>query len=215
MAWNTLANAFRQVARFTASDERIVQPNLRFAMTVVPAGIQDPSFTLRFQGPPDKRARLSLRWDGKWPTTAWLWPWDWLDAYRGKSLDVADMYQTDAVLSCGCDSSLTIVGRAALETYWRNRFAQKPALALVDIIRREAKMSFRSNTRLRFNHRKPYWALIGKLRKSPGSDAAVTADVSLAGGRRSRSAVTETGNAGQSRRSAPHISLAASCSLNI
>jgi hypothetical protein len=61
---------------------------------------------------------------------------DWLDAYRGKSPDVADMYQTDAVLSCACHSAITIAGRAALESYWRDRFEQRPALELVDLIRR-------------------------------------------------------------------------------
>jgi hypothetical protein len=57
---------------------------------------------------------------------------DWLDAYRGKSLNVSDMYAADAALECAC-SGETLLGNLAIEKYWRERFIQRPALALVDL----------------------------------------------------------------------------------
>jgi hypothetical protein len=58
---------------------------------------------------------------------------DWLDAYRKKSLDVVGMYRPDAVVSCACGSAKRIVGVSALETYWRDRFDQRPAMELIDL----------------------------------------------------------------------------------
>jgi ketosteroid isomerase-like protein len=57
---------------------------------------------------------------------------DWLDAYRGKSLDIVDMYDDDATISCGCNG-LSLAGYAAIEAYWIDRFRVHPALELVDI----------------------------------------------------------------------------------
>jgi ketosteroid isomerase-like protein len=57
---------------------------------------------------------------------------DWLDAYRGKSLNVSDMYADDAALECAC-SGETLLGNPAIEKYWRERFRRRPALALVNL----------------------------------------------------------------------------------
>ena len=57
---------------------------------------------------------------------------DWLDAYRGKSLNVSDMYAADAALECACNGAM-LFGSPAIEKYWRERFIQRPALALVDL----------------------------------------------------------------------------------
>jgi hypothetical protein len=57
---------------------------------------------------------------------------DWLDAYRGKSLDLVDMYAGDATLVCGCDGA-RVAGTAALEKYWADRFMRSPATELVDV----------------------------------------------------------------------------------
>jgi len=57
---------------------------------------------------------------------------DWLDAYRGKSLDLVDMYVSDAFIDCECEAG-KVVGAAAIEGYWRNRLENKPALELVDM----------------------------------------------------------------------------------
>jgi hypothetical protein len=57
---------------------------------------------------------------------------DWLDAYRGQSLNVSDMYAADAALECAC-SGETLLGNLAIEKYWRERFIQRPAIALVDL----------------------------------------------------------------------------------
>ena len=56
----------------------------------------------------------------------------WLDAYRGKSLDIADMYLANAVLDCRC-SGTTLTGKSAIEQYWIERFSEKPAQSLVDL----------------------------------------------------------------------------------
>jgi hypothetical protein len=58
---------------------------------------------------------------------------DWLDAYRGKSLDITEMYEQGATISCGC-SGLSIGGASAIESYWTERFRAQPALELVDIV---------------------------------------------------------------------------------
>ena len=57
---------------------------------------------------------------------------DWLDAYTGKSLDIVDMYESGAVIACGCGSKL-VVGDTAIEANWVDRFSTKPALKLVDV----------------------------------------------------------------------------------
>jgi len=57
---------------------------------------------------------------------------DWLDAYRGKSLNVSDMYAADAALECAC-SGERVLGSTAIEKYWRDRFGKWPALALIDL----------------------------------------------------------------------------------
>ncbi len=42
------------------------------------------------------------------------------------------MYADDAALECAC-SGETLFGNPAIEKYWRERFIQMPALALVDL----------------------------------------------------------------------------------
>jgi hypothetical protein len=45
---------------------------------------------------------------------------DWLDACRGRRVDdLLDLYDQSATLECACDGSNSLVGRAALEAYWR------------------------------------------------------------------------------------------------
>ena len=58
---------------------------------------------------------------------------DWLDAYTGKSLDIVDMYESGAVIACGCAGQKLVVGDTAIEAYWLDRFHTKPALELVDV----------------------------------------------------------------------------------
>lgn len=58
---------------------------------------------------------------------------DWLDAYTGKSLDIVDMYESGAVISCGCAGQKLVVGDTAIEAYWVDRFQTKPAVELVDL----------------------------------------------------------------------------------
>jgi hypothetical protein len=57
---------------------------------------------------------------------------DWLDAYRGRSLDLVDMYVSDAFIDCECEAD-RVVGAAAIEGYWRDRLENRPALELVDM----------------------------------------------------------------------------------
>lgn len=57
---------------------------------------------------------------------------DWLDAYRGKSLDIVDMYAPGAAIFCGCNG-LSLSGSSAIEIYWIERFREHPALDLVEI----------------------------------------------------------------------------------
>lgn len=52
---------------------------------------------------------------------------DWLDAYRANDLSIVDLYAPDASLECGCNGQATVIGRAALTEYWRQRFVEKPA----------------------------------------------------------------------------------------
>lgn len=58
----------------------------------------------------------------------------WLDAYRAKDIDaLLDFYAQDAVLDCGCDGSLTIVGNAALHAHWKDQVDRRPAGALEEV----------------------------------------------------------------------------------
>jgi hypothetical protein len=57
---------------------------------------------------------------------------DWFDAYRGKSLDIVEMYLPTAKILCGCDG-ISRAGFSAIETYWIDRFRYHPALELVDL----------------------------------------------------------------------------------
>ncbi len=57
---------------------------------------------------------------------------NWLDAYRGKSLDIVDMYEPTAYIVCSCNG-LSLAGSSAIETYWIERFHKHPALELVDL----------------------------------------------------------------------------------
>ncbi len=61
---------------------------------------------------------------------------DWLDAYRGKSLDLIELYQADAVLGCACGTAKMVLGTTAIAEYWRDRFKEEPAFELVDLIAR-------------------------------------------------------------------------------
>lgn len=56
----------------------------------------------------------------------------WLGAYRGKSLDVVDMYEQNATLYCAC-SAISLTGISALEKYWTERFVEQPAIELIDL----------------------------------------------------------------------------------
>jgi ketosteroid isomerase-like protein len=47
---------------------------------------------------------------------------DWLDACRNRDLTtLLDLYADDATLECRCSGVKVSKGRAALETYWRQR----------------------------------------------------------------------------------------------
>jgi hypothetical protein len=58
---------------------------------------------------------------------------DWLDAYRAASLNIVGMYDESASLECECGGHKLLIGQAAITEYWRQRFAEKPAGALVDL----------------------------------------------------------------------------------
>jgi hypothetical protein len=60
---------------------------------------------------------------------------DWLDAYRAAALNaILILYDDGATVECGCDGRKIIVGKTAISEYWRQRFVEKPALELEDIL---------------------------------------------------------------------------------
>ena len=58
---------------------------------------------------------------------------DWLDAYREGSRSIVDLYAWDAAVECCCGGVKVICGRAAITDYWVQRFAEKPAGALLEL----------------------------------------------------------------------------------
>lgn len=58
---------------------------------------------------------------------------DWLDAYRAASLSIVDFYAPNGALECSCGGEKVLYGRAAHESYWRQRFKEMPAGALADL----------------------------------------------------------------------------------
>jgi hypothetical protein len=58
---------------------------------------------------------------------------DWLDAYRAASFSIVDMYAVDGAVECRCSGAKTLYGRAAINEYWRQRFADEPAGELIDL----------------------------------------------------------------------------------
>jgi hypothetical protein len=58
---------------------------------------------------------------------------DWLDAYRAAELSIVDFYADNAILECACAGPKALAGSAAIIEYWRQRFAEKPAVELVDL----------------------------------------------------------------------------------
>jgi hypothetical protein len=56
---------------------------------------------------------------------------DWLDTYRAGSLSIVDFYASEAEVECGCGGLQTARGKAAISEYWRQRFANRPAGALI------------------------------------------------------------------------------------
>jgi ketosteroid isomerase-like protein len=85
----------------------------------------------------------------------------WLGAYRDKALEpLIDLYDDDAIQSCGCDGQKVIAGTQALRAYWIDRFRSRPAYGLAEL-RAEAdgvSVSYWTNNsvvqaRLRLNDR--------------------------------------------------------------
>jgi hypothetical protein len=58
---------------------------------------------------------------------------DWLDTYRAGSLSIVDFYASDAAIECGCGGMKVVYGRAAITGYWLQRFADKPAVDLIEL----------------------------------------------------------------------------------
>ena len=59
---------------------------------------------------------------------------EWLDAYRSARVDqMVALHSPDAVIDCACVSGRVIQGKKNIATYWRHRFAESPALELVDL----------------------------------------------------------------------------------
>ncbi len=55
----------------------------------------------------------------------------WLNAYRGKSLDLVDLYDADA--SMHLEGGQAIVGQVAIEIYWSEHLVRRSAYTLVDL----------------------------------------------------------------------------------
>jgi CheY-like chemotaxis protein/ketosteroid isomerase-like protein len=59
---------------------------------------------------------------------------DWLHAYRSGDLEtIINMYSDDAVIECGCCAMTTVTGKAALRTYWEQRFQDSVPSDLEDL----------------------------------------------------------------------------------
>lgn len=59
---------------------------------------------------------------------------DWLHAYRSSDLEtIINMYSDDAVIECGCCAMTTVTGKAALRTYWEQRFQDSVPSDLEDL----------------------------------------------------------------------------------
>jgi hypothetical protein len=59
---------------------------------------------------------------------------DWFDTYRAGSLSIVDFYASEAEVECGCGGVKTARGQAAICEYWRQRFANRPAGALISLL---------------------------------------------------------------------------------
>lgn len=59
---------------------------------------------------------------------------DWIGAYRAASLSIVDLYADGAALECGCENGGVISGRAEIARYWRQRFKEKAAGELTDVL---------------------------------------------------------------------------------
>ena len=59
---------------------------------------------------------------------------NWLDAYRGASLNqIVAMYTPDAVIECACGGRKIIQGHEGIEAYWAHRINKSPALELEEL----------------------------------------------------------------------------------